>query len=350
MPSVSEKVRAAIVDLNPAYFALVMATGIVSLAGHYLGADFISLPLLWMNIGFYIILWLLFLLRMYLAPHAFFRDFNDFDRGPGFFTVVAGNCVLATQFAVIMDYDGLASWLLFIGIALWLVIDYSVFLLFTVKREKPPLEKGITGTWLVATVATQSIANLSAVVSKHFPDHTSLFLFIAMGFFFAGIFQYLLIIPVIFYRWLFFIMEPEEMEPPYWINMGALAISTLTATRLAQSSADAEFLYNLHGFLVASAILLWSSATWWLPLQVLMGFWKHPYSHQKFSYSPKYWSLVFPLGMYTACTFHLERVSNLHFIFYIAHYFYFFAVIAWTLTFLGMLKNLRNLFFPPQGR
>ena len=36
--------------LNPAYFALVMATGIVSIACHLLGMRWVSLALFWLNI------------------------------------------------------------------------------------------------------------------------------------------------------------------------------------------------------------------------------------------------------------------------------------------------------------
>ncbi len=349
MSRLTERIKSSIIKLPPAYFALVMATGIVSLAGHYLGAPFISWPLLWMNIGFYIVLWLLFFLRMLLSPRGFFGDFADFNRGPGFFTVIAGNCILGNQFAVLLKAKGFASWILYVGICLWIVIMYAVFSLLTVKSEKPALREGIDGGWLVATVGTQSVSILSASVSSCFPARAVIFLFISLGFFFVGIFLYLQVIMLIFYRWIFQKMEPSQMDSTYWINMGAVAISTLAGAMLVQNSFRAEFLSGLHSILVAFTIMLWSVATWWIPLLVLVGLWKYPYSGQKFTYSPKYWSMVFPLGMYTACTFNLFRVINVHFIFEIAHYFYFFAVIAWTLTFLGMLNNLRKIFLGQEG-
>jgi tellurite resistance protein TehA-like permease len=342
----SDKVKPEIEELNPAYFAMVMATGIVSIAGHFLGAHFISQPLLWMNVGFYIILWLLFILRIFISPSGFFGDFVNFERGPGFFTIIAGTCILGSQFSAILKADGLASWILYAGIGLWLFIVYAIFFLFTICPEKPPLQEGIDGAWLVATVATQSISILSALVSSRFPAHAAIFLFISIGFFFAGIFLYALVIMLIFYRWIYLKIKPKEVDPTYWINMGAVAISTLAGATLAENSSRALFLDGLHHFLVAFTIMLWATATWWIPLLVLLGLWKYPYSGEKFTYSPKYWSMVFPLGMYTTCTYNLHKVTSLGFIFSIAHYFYFFAVIAWTLTFLGMLNNLGKIFFP----
>ena len=43
---------------------------------------------------------------------------------------------------------------------------------------------------------------------------------------------YIWIISLIFYRYTFFAMEPSDLAPPYWINMGAVAISTLAGALL----------------------------------------------------------------------------------------------------------------------
>ena len=48
----------AIASLHPAYFALVMATGIVSIACDLLGMRAIAMVMLWLNIVFYAALWL----------------------------------------------------------------------------------------------------------------------------------------------------------------------------------------------------------------------------------------------------------------------------------------------------
>ena len=45
------------------------------------------------------------------------------------------------------------------GIALWGVLTYAIF---TIKPEKPTLAEGINGGWLVAVVASHSIAALGA--------------------------------------------------------------------------------------------------------------------------------------------------------------------------------------------
>jgi hypothetical protein len=53
---------------------------------------------------------------------------------------------------------------------------------------------------------------------------------------------YILFIALIIYRWIFISMEPAKRTPPYWINMGALAITTLAGARLILSYKSWEIL------------------------------------------------------------------------------------------------------------
>src|SRR5262249_55956809 len=54
----------ALAGMHPAYFAMVMATGIVSIACHLTGMPAIAPPLVWLNIAFYIALWMLTAVRI----------------------------------------------------------------------------------------------------------------------------------------------------------------------------------------------------------------------------------------------------------------------------------------------
>ena len=91
--------------LSPAYFGMVMATGIVSLAAELLAMPGIAQALFRLNIVVYAVLWILTVLRMASYPHRFFGDMVDHLRGPGFFTAVAGTSVLGSQFVMLAaDY------------------------------------------------------------------------------------------------------------------------------------------------------------------------------------------------------------------------------------------------------
>ena len=53
------RVAAGVAELFPGYFALVMATGIVSIAAFLLDMPFVAYPLLVINGAAYLVLWLL---------------------------------------------------------------------------------------------------------------------------------------------------------------------------------------------------------------------------------------------------------------------------------------------------
>ena len=57
-------------------------------------------------------------------------------------------------------------------------------------------------------------------------------LFFALCMFLLGAMLYLTIITLIFYRFTFVALTVDQMTPPYWINMGAVAITTLAGASL----------------------------------------------------------------------------------------------------------------------
>src|SRR4030095_4210856 len=97
-------------------------------------------------------------------------------------------------------------------------ITYTFFTAVTVKETKPTIENGLNGAWLIAVVATQSIAVLGTLVAPAF-FNISAILFFAFCMFLLGCMLYIFIIGLIFYRWTFFRMTPPQLTPPYWVNM-----------------------------------------------------------------------------------------------------------------------------------
>ena len=155
----------AIEHLFPGYFALVMATGIVSIAAHLLEMPRIALVLLAVNVGAYAVLTAMLVVRFLLYFPRVIDDLNDYARGPGFFTVVAATCVLGTEIVILTGRTGAAHVLWMAGIVLWVVVMYAFFTAAVIRETKPSLETGINGAWLLGIVATQAVSVLGTLLS-----------------------------------------------------------------------------------------------------------------------------------------------------------------------------------------
>lgn len=328
-------------NLFSGYFALVMATGIVSIASHLLKIDFFAHLLFKINVLNYLVLTTLTILRLIICPQRFFRDLTDHARGPGFFTLVAGTCVLGVQFLILASASRIALGLWGIGLVLWFIVMYVFFTAATVRSPKPTLETGINGAWLIAIVATQSLSILGALLTKTvLSAYAAPVLFLCLCLFLLGCMLYLLIISIIFYRLLFVNVEAKALTPPYWINMGAVAITTLAGVRLVESAQRWVFLQQIEPFLKGFTLFYWSACTWWIPMLLILGIWRHLYKKEPLVYDPQYWGIVFPLGMYVTCTFKLAEVFQFDFLMVIPRSFIYLPILAWVITFAGMIKKI----------
>lgn len=333
----------AVKHLHPAYFAMVMATGIVAIACELTGLRPVAVGLSFLNIGIFVVLWTLTLARMIAFPRDFFHDVIDHQRGPGFFTIVAGTSVLGRQQIIILGHYGAATAMWVLALLLWAGFTYAIFTGFTVKEDKPTLAEGIHGGWLIAVVATQAVSSLGTLLASRFAAHEAQMLFFSLCMWLCGGMLYIWVISLIFYRYTFFRFLPSDLMPPYWINMGAMAISTLAGANLIRNATRAPFLMALLPFLKGFTVFFWATATWWIPMLVILAIWRHVYKRFPLSYDPLYWGAVFPLGMYTVSTYQLAQALDLPFIMWIPRYFVYIALAAWMATFAGLLWTIKNL-------
>ncbi len=328
-------------ELPPAAFAMVMATGIVSIAASLLGLTAPAATLLVINLIAYAVLVALLLARLRAYPERVRADFRDHTRAPGFLTLVAGTCVLGAQLVVLTGWAAPATWLWIGGILIWSTLIYAFFFTMTMLPEKPPLERGLNGAWMLIVVATQSVSILGTLLAPGFDaSRHAAVLSLSLLLFLLGCMFYILLFSLVLFRFLFFPIDPALMTPPYWINMGAVAITTLAGSLLMLHAGSWAFLVDVLPFLQGFTLFFWATATWWIPLLLLLGIWRHVIHRVPLRYDAQYWSMVFPLGMYSVSTFRLIEAIGWSFLLPLPRVMGVIALLAWAAAFTGLVRRI----------
>lgn len=122
--------------------------------------------------------------------------------------------------------------------------------------------------------------------------------------------------------------------------MGAVAITTLAGSRLILAAPNWSLLRELLPFLKGFTLFFWAAGTWWIPLLFILGFWRHIHKHFPLRYDPGYWGMVFPLGMYTVCTFQLANAITFPPLLVVPRYFIYLALLAWLAVATGLVHSL----------
>ena len=163
-----EKDKSVVAHFFPGYFALVMATGMVSIAAWLLKMQAVSWALFRINQVNYAVLWVLTILRLLRHSSCFVADLSDPSRGPGFLTVAAGTAVLGTQYALLASDFSKAIFLWALGAVLWFVLNFWFFAAMMFREIKSGHGNSVNGGWLLAVVSTQSVAILGTLLASRF--------------------------------------------------------------------------------------------------------------------------------------------------------------------------------------
>ena len=235
-------------NLPPAAFAPVMATGIVSQGLAAAGAPRTSDALLAVAMALYAGLLAGLVWRVARHPRDVAADLRDTGRVFGFFTFVAGSDVLAARLAH-------GPWRSAAAPLTLVAVPVCAVLLGCAARVVRGIGAGgavrrAEGTWFLCVVGIQSavLAVAGPAPGRGLPGTA-----IAWA---AGLLLYAAVATLVARRLLRFGVPPRELSPPYWIAMGACAISLLAGARLAHPGLDAGFPHLGQGAVRAGALAL----------------------------------------------------------------------------------------------
>ena len=330
----------AIGPLYPGYFNVVMATGIVSNGFLLLGHHTLSSALLIVTLVVYPLMLLALLLRAVLYPRRLWADLVDPRLVFTFFSLVAGTDVLGIGLHL-RGYDRAGVWLWLFALTVWVLLGYFSFSVLTFVNSEQGAEV-VHGGWLIAIVGTESLAILGVVLAPRFGSLEDLALVAVYALWGIGIVFYGIFITLFTHRIFFLRLEPPDMGPLFWVVMGAAAIATNAGSNLIANPPTLAFLQSMRPFVDGTTLVLWAWASWWIPLLVILGIWRHVVRRYPLRYDPAYWNLVFPLGMYAVATYRLSLAADYTPLQSVSRGMIWIALAAWLATAAGMLNSLRR--------
>ena len=331
-------VASAVETLDPGYFALVMATGIVSVGVRSHGLATFSASLLWLTAAAYALLVVLTVVRAAMFPAALRADFDDPARGFRFFTFVAGTAVLGTRLTLSGHRHTALVLLAAAGLA-WILLGYVVPWTAVLGREERPVIASANGTWFIWVVASESIAVLAAALEPAVGIGRRELAVLAVFSWSVGVFLYAAAGIFVAARMMLYPLKPIDLTPPYWVAMGATAITVLAGARIVQM-ADAPMVNVTRGLIAGASVVFWAFGTWLIPVLVAAGWWRHVTHHIPLRYEATLWSIVFPLGMYGVAGHYIGSADHLPIVRSIGENETWVALTAWAITFASMTVHL----------
>lgn len=305
-----------LIAIPPASGAVVMGTGIVSIALSLDRHETISRILLAVAALVWIALGLLLAGRALVDRERVHRE----ARSPAALTGIAGTAVLGTGLVLLgWSWAGIA--LLAIATGFWLTL------------LTPVLRKWVTptvGVSLVLTVSTESLAVLSATLAAR--EHTRWLLYAALAPFLLGLAFYAFVISR------FDLRQLVVGRGDHWITGGALAISTLAAGRMTLAAKSLHTLTGVTGTLKIVSLTLWALTIAWLPALLAA-----EALRPRLGYDVRRWSTVFPVGMYAACSFVVGAATHAPAITDFARVWVWAGVLVWLVVVVAMLRRGQHL-------
>nr|AHE14609.1 putative C4-dicarboxylate transporter/malic acid transport protein [uncultured bacterium] len=332
---------ATLARLDPGYFALTMATGIVSTAVGQAGHQHLSGVLLVVSLGCFAVLLVCYAWRAAAFPHRMLADLRAPERAFAFLTFVAACDVLAVRLAA-DGHHGVTLALVVVALPTWFMLGYGVPMRLIAGSRAAPVLAGVNGTWFMWVVGTQSLAAAVAVLERALQGPARPEALVAVLLWSVGVVLYLLIATLVLVRLLLIDVGPDDLAPPYWVAMGATAITVFAAAHVLHM-ADSPVLAAIRPAVAGLAVVLWAFGTWLIPMLVMFAVWGsvRTESHRsRLRYHPALWSAVFPLGMYAAASIEVGTALGLPLVQGIGRIWVWVAATAWAFTAAAMIGTV----------
>lgn len=317
------------VNLPPDVFAVVMATGIVSVAAGDHGYHLIRLVFGGLASAGFLVLATGLLARIAAGPRDIAEQARDPDVALRMFTAVAAAEVLAVRWSghrVVLGL-GLAlaagGWLMLAPLS---VVDVRA-------RPREELRDHAHGAWLLPSVAASGLAAAAATAAPAWGRWLD---DVGLATWLAGLLMYAAVTWLILWRAVSGPFGPDQVPPDSWILMGALAAATLGGAQIAA-------VYGGPGWAGADVrgltLACWIVASLWIPALLYVEVWLVNRQSNALRYQGAWWSAVFPLGMFSAASASCAQELDMPALVTISLVFFWIAATAWLMVAVGYLHR-----------
>ncbi len=308
------------INLRPDVFAVVMATGIISISADDHHYRLISDTLAVLATATLIVLVVLVLLELVRRRTFAFHHLDDPDSALRLFTFVAACGVLAARF----EPHRLPFWVLGgAAVLTWLVLS-PIAVRGMAIRGVGRLRDGARGAWLLASVATSGVAICLADASRE--AGCRLLWPVALVVWVLAVIVYGVITWLIAWGMAADRSMTDRAQPDSWILMGGLAIATLAGNHIYRALGASSPLRD--GAKIAT-VTIWVLASIWIPVLVYLSLRRVNARAGSLRFAGVWWAMVFPLGMYSTATEATSIDARLPALSTISLVFFWMAVAAW---------------------
>lgn len=335
--------KIATYSLDTRWFTAVMATIMVAFVSQLYG--FVAVVPYFFIAGLVIFCSVLVFkaVRVLLFSQDTLNDMLNPEKNLYFFTIVGAVNLVGVCLSRIFHLYTIANIFWYLAISIWLAITLSSFSILFLHRksEDRKIEDVLHGGWFFAIIGTQSTAFLGITVAEHAIQHVICIQLFSFALWSVGASLYLIFMTLIILRLVFYQLSSNAALSPYWMNMGAAALTALTGTAFYQHiqvmhGPFVDFLPFLKGF----SLFFWSVGLWWLPFLVILAIRKQVFSDEGLVFTVGYWEVAFALGLYANSTIQLSNLFEGQYLIIISICFYIACIALWCFSSIFTLVHL----------
>ena len=336
LPAPAETAVNPVKNFHPAWFAVIMGTGIlvttsIAYSTYIPALREVGRVLFYVNtvsFGFFLIPWLM---HWWFYWADALRDLNHPVNANFYPTFPAAIVILGSNFMVIKQLFNVGVWMWVVGSAITAIFAFLIPYI-TFKGEHVTLER-ISPALFIPSVALLVIPIVGSSLIGRYAGWTNHWIILANYFGLgAGFFIYLALFAVSMYRFIVYHPLPNVLVPTIWINLGAIGAAIIGLYDLVPHAMAVTYQAPIYllGF------LLWGFGLWWVGMAILLTL--HYIRRLRLPYAMSWWAFTFPLGAYVAASHAVGQLFS-PLVDYIGLSLYFLLFALWTVILVNTIVH-----------